>query len=157
MLLSGFAYKYKCGGCSSTYYDNAKCYFIVQIAEHLEISHLTGKKVKIDNTNPGIHLILQLRSMLHSKVSILIRKRNGFKLEIMQNRLITHDNPALKEKDSWLPLGLFWCNISGYHMIYCHIIWCPSVRLWVYNCRLFSFQYFVTNFSIWSKAGCISI
>ena len=100
MLLSGFAYKYKCGGCSSTYYDNAKCYFIVQIAEHLEISHLTGKKVKIDNTNPGIHFILQLRSMLHSKVSILIRKRNGFKLEIMQNRLITHDNPALKEEDS---------------------------------------------------------
>ena len=157
MLLSGFAYKYKCGGCSSTYYDNAKCYFIVQIAEHLEISHLTGKKVKIDNTNPGIHFILQLRSMLHSKVSILIRKRNGFKLEIMQNRLITHDNPALKEEDSWLPLGLFWCNISGYHMIYCHIIWCPSVRLWVYNCRLFSFQYFVTNCSIWSKAECISI
>ena len=157
MLLSGFAYKYKCGGCSSTYYDNAKCYFIVQIAEHLEISHLTGKKVKIDNTNPGIHFILQLRSMLHSKVSILIRKRNGFKLEIMQNRLITHDNPALKEEDSWLPLGLFWCNISGYHMIYCHIIWCPSVRLWVYNCRLFSFQYFVMNFSIWSKAECISI
>ena len=157
MLFSGFAYKYKCGGCSAFYYDNTKCHSIVQIVERLDVSHLTWKKVKIGNTNPRLPLILQLRSMLHSNFSILIRKCNEFKLEIMQNRLITRDNPALKEEDSWLPLGLFWCNISGYHMISCYIIWFPSVPLSVYKCRLFSFQYFVTNFSIWSKAECISI
>ena len=49
MLLSGLAYKYKCGGCNATYNGKTKRHFKVRICEHLGISHLTGKKVKIDN------------------------------------------------------------------------------------------------------------
>ena len=49
MLLSGLLYKYKCGGCNASYYGKTKRHFKVQICEHLGISHLTGKKVKIDN------------------------------------------------------------------------------------------------------------
>ena len=47
-LLTIFVYEHKCGGCSATYNGEIKRYFKVHICEHLEISHLTGKKVKID-------------------------------------------------------------------------------------------------------------
>ena len=49
MLISGHDYKYKCDGCNATYYGKTKRYFKVIIFEHLRISHLTEKKVKIDN------------------------------------------------------------------------------------------------------------
>ena len=48
LLLSGLVYKYKCGGCNATYYGKSKHHFKVRICEHLGISHLTGKKMKID-------------------------------------------------------------------------------------------------------------
>ena len=46
MLLSGLVVKYKCRGCNATYYGKTKHHFKVEICEHLDISHLTGKKVK---------------------------------------------------------------------------------------------------------------
>ena len=49
MLLSGLVYQYKFGGSNVTYYGMTKRHFKVQICEHLGISHLTEKKVKIDN------------------------------------------------------------------------------------------------------------
>ena len=49
ILLSEFFYKYKCGGCNATYYWKTKHRFKVHICEHLGISHLTGKIVKIDS------------------------------------------------------------------------------------------------------------
>ena len=50
MLLLGLVYKYKCGGGNATYYRKTKCNFKVRSFEQLEISHLTGRKVKIDNS-----------------------------------------------------------------------------------------------------------
>ena len=49
MLPSDVVYKYKRGGCNATYNGETKLDFNVRICEHLDISHLTGKKVKIDN------------------------------------------------------------------------------------------------------------
>ena len=49
MLLSGLVCKYECGGCSATCYGKTKHQFKIRICEYLGISHLTGKKVKIDN------------------------------------------------------------------------------------------------------------
>ena len=48
-LFTGLAYKYKCGGCNAIYYGKTKRHFKVRICEHLGISHLTEKKIKIDN------------------------------------------------------------------------------------------------------------
>ena len=48
MLLSGLAYKHKCGGCNATYYGKTKRHDKVRICERLGTSHLSGKKAKID-------------------------------------------------------------------------------------------------------------
>ena len=44
MLLSGFVYQYKCGGCNATYYGKTKRHFKVRVCEHLGISHLTKSR-----------------------------------------------------------------------------------------------------------------
>ena len=91
MLLSGFAYKYKCGGCSATYYGKTKHHFKVRICEHLGISHLTGKKVKMDNNNLTAiqeYLLCCNYSPSFEDFSILTRESNDFKLKIMESILI---------------------------------------------------------------------
>ena len=151
MLLSGLVYKYKCGGCNATYYGKTKHHFKVWICEHLGISHLTGKKVKIDNNKLMAfqeHLLCCNCSLSYENFSILTRKSNYFKLKIMESPLIACDKPCLNKADSSLHLELFW-------HIY-HIIWCPSITLCICNCRIFSFQY-CYNFCILSKTECMII
>ena len=77
MLLSGFVYKCKCGGCNATYYCKTKLHFEVRISEHLGISNLTGKKVKIDNkklTAIQEHLLCCSYSPTFEGFSILTRE-----------------------------------------------------------------------------------
>ena len=64
ILFSGLVYKRKCGGCNATYYSKTKRHFKVRIWEHLGISYLNGKKVKIDNIELRTLLMLQLLSIL---------------------------------------------------------------------------------------------
>ena len=46
LLRSGIVYKFQCGSCSATYYGKTKRHFKVRMCKHLEISTLTGKRVK---------------------------------------------------------------------------------------------------------------
>ena len=110
MLLSGLLYKCKCGGCNATYYGKAKPHFNVRICEHLGISHLTKKKVKIDyNKLMAIqeHLLCCNYSQSFEDFSILTSESNDFKLKIMENLLIKRDTPILNKADFSLPLELF--------------------------------------------------
>ena len=53
-----------------------------------------------------------------------------------------------------IPLYLssyFNIHISDHHMVFYHIIWCPSTPFCVYNCRLFSFYYHVASFVFCQK------
>ena len=110
MLLSGLAYKYKCGGCSVTYYGKTKRQFKVRICEHLGISHLTGKKVKIDNNKlmaiQEHHLCCKYFPS-YEDFPILTRESNDFKLKIMESLLIARDKPCLNKADSSSSLELF--------------------------------------------------
>ena len=102
MLLSGLVYKYKCG--------NTKHHFKVRICEYLGISHLTGKKVKIDNNKRTAiqdHLLCCNHSPSFEDYSVLARESNDFKLKIMESLLIARDKPVLNKADSSLPLELF--------------------------------------------------
>ena len=110
MLLSGLVYSYKCGACNASYYGTTKHHFKVRICEHLDISHLTGKKVKIDNNKLMAiqeHLLCCNYSPSFEDFSILTRESNDFKLKIMESLLIARDKPILNKADSSLPLELF--------------------------------------------------
>ena len=151
MLLSGLVYKYKCYGCNATYYDKTKRYFKVRICEHLGISHLTGKKVKIYNnrlTAIQEHLLCCNYSRSYKDFSILIRESNDFKSKIMESLLIARDKLCLKKADSSIPLELFWYNISGYsitsydvHLSHCAY---TNIVCSVFNILL-RFLYFIKN------------
>ena len=113
ILLSGLAYKYKCGDFNATYYGKTKRHFKVQICEHLGISHLTGKKVKIDKNKLMAvqeHLLCCNYSPSFEDISILTRESNDFKVKIMENLFIAIDKPVLNKADSSLPLELFKYN-----------------------------------------------
>ena len=116
--------------------------------------YLTGKKVKTDNNKlTAIQEYLLCCNYFPSfeDFSILTRESNDFKLKIMDSLQIARDKPILNKADFSLPLELFWYSISGYHMMFYHIIWCPSVPLCVSSCRLFSFHYYVTSFVFYQK------
>ena len=49
VLRSGIVYKFQCSSCNTTYYGKTKRHFKVRMCEHLEISALTGKRVKGDD------------------------------------------------------------------------------------------------------------
>ena len=58
-LRSGIVYKFQCGSCNATYYGKTKRHFKVRMCEHLEISALTGKRVKgVDDSAFKEHLLL---------------------------------------------------------------------------------------------------
>ena len=110
MLLWRLVYQYNCGGGNGTYYGKTRCHFKVRICEHLAISHLTEKKVKIDNnklTAIQEHLLCCNFSPSFEDFSILIRESNEFKLKIMKSLLIARDKPILNKVDSSLPLAVF--------------------------------------------------
>ena len=153
MLLSGLVYRCKCGCCNATYYGKNKRHFKVRICEHLGISHLTGKKVNIDNnklTAIQEHLLCCNYSPSFEDFFILTRESNDFKLKIMESLLIELDKPILNKGDSSLPLELFQYN-SGYYTMFYHIILCASIPSCVYNCRLCSSCYYVTSFVFYQK------
>ena len=84
--------------------------FKVRICEHVGISHLTGKKVKIDKnklTAIQEHHFCFNYSPSFEVFSILTRESNDFKLKIMENLLIARDKSVLNKADSSLPLELF--------------------------------------------------
>ena len=79
--------------------------------EHLGISHLTKKKVKIDSNKLRViqeHLLRCNYSLSFEYFPILTRESNDFKLKIMESLLIAHDKPhdKLNKADSSLPLEL---------------------------------------------------
>ena len=110
LVHSGLVYKYKCGGCNATYYGKTKRHFKVRICEHVSISHLTRKKVKIDSnklTAIQEHLLCCNYSPSFEDFSILTRESNNFKLKIMESLPIARGKPVLNKADSSLPLELF--------------------------------------------------
>ena len=128
MLLSGFVYKYRCGGWNAIYFGKTKCHFKVRICEylafHISLWRLTAK-VKIDSKKLRAiqerHLCCNYSPSFEG-FSILTRESNHFTLKLVESLLIARDKPALNKADSSLPFEFFWYNISGYNMIFYHMM-----------------------------------
>ena len=159
ILFSGLVYKRKCGGCNATYYSKTKRHFKVRIWEHLGISYLNGKKVKIDNielTTIQEHFLCCNYSPSFEDFSVLTKESNYFRLEIMGSvpRLTVRDKPD--KTDYSLSFELFDNNNNGYHLMF-YLIFSYDIPSCLCNFRLFSFRYYVINFTFLSKAECMSI
>ena len=90
--------------------SKTKRHFKVRVCEHLGISPLTGKEVRIDNNKLRAiqeHLLCCNYSPSYEDSSILTRESNDFKLKIVENLLIARNKPCLKKADSSLSLELF--------------------------------------------------
>ena len=72
----------------------------------------------------------------------------------MEGLPIASDSALLNKVSTPLPLDLFSRQRLSYHVILLHM---PIYPLCLYNCSLFSFQYYATNFTILSKIKCMSI
>ena len=108
---------------TSPIYGETKCHFKVPICEHLGISHLTWKKVKIDNKKLAVnqeHLLGCNYSPSFEDFSILVRKSKDFKLKIMEILQIARDQPVLNKVDTSLPSELLRYNISRYFDVLSH-------------------------------------
>jgi len=109
MLRSGIVYKFECGGCNATYYGKTKRHLKVRMSEHLGISHLTGKKVKISNQPTAVfeHSLFCDSSPSFENFTILTSEVNDFKLTLMESLLINRDKPLLNKTIKSMPLELF--------------------------------------------------
>ena len=57
-LTSNVVNRFQCGLCNESYYDECVRQFNVRIGQHIGISPLTKKKVKLKDSAVGNHLIL---------------------------------------------------------------------------------------------------
>ena len=78
------------------------------MCEHLEISALTGKRVKDDDDSVAKeHLLFCHHTPDSEDFSILATNNNDFKVTVMESLLINRDHPPLNENKQSLPLELF--------------------------------------------------
>ena len=85
-----------------------KRHFQVRICEHMEISALTGKRVK-DDDDAAIkeHLLFCNHTPDFKDFSILASNNNDFKVTSMECLLINRDHPTLNKNKQSLPFELF--------------------------------------------------
>ena len=78
------------------------------MCEHLEISAVTGKRVKGDEDSAiKEHLLFYNYTLDFEDFSILATNNNDFKATLMESLLINTDHPPLNKNKHYLPLELF--------------------------------------------------
>ena len=78
------------------------------MCEHLGIFTLTGKRVRgDDNSTIKEHLLFCNHTVDFEDFSILVAKKNDFKVTLMESLLINRDHPPLNKNKQSLPLELF--------------------------------------------------
>ena len=79
----------------------------VRIGEHIDISPLTRKQVKIKNSSVVDHLLLCNHSASYGNFSILTSENKAFLLELNESLSIMRDKRSLNRNITSVPLYLF--------------------------------------------------
>ena len=107
-LCSGIVYKFHCGSCNATYNGKTKRHFKVRMSEHLEISALTGKRIKGDDDSAiKERLLFCNHTPDFEDFSILATKKSDFKVTLIDSLLINTDHSLLNKIKQSLPLAFF--------------------------------------------------
>ena len=97
-----------CSCCNATYHCQTERHFFVRASEHLGITPLTGKFVKMPKKSTIFdHMLLDGHKASFDNFSIPLKQSNPFKLQLKESLLISHDKPILKKNTYSFPLELF--------------------------------------------------
>ena len=107
-LLSNIVYKFTCGRCNATYYDETCRHFKVRVGEHSGISPLTNKRSKSrKSTAVKDHMLICDQPVSFDDFKVLASSNSEFHLKIKESLLIPRDQPVLNKNEASLLLHLF--------------------------------------------------
>ena len=106
-LTSGVVYEFQCGLCNESYYGECIRHLNVRTGEHIGISSLTKKKVKLKGSTISDHLFFCNHSPSFESFSVLTNENKKFLLELKESLLIMRDKPSLNRNVRSTPLYLF--------------------------------------------------
>ena len=104
----GHILNFQCGRYNASYYGETDRHLKIRLEEHIGISPLTFKKVKL-SAKSSIHdyLLFCNHDRSFDDFTILAQGTNKFLLEIKESLLIKHGKPMLNKNISSAPLFLF--------------------------------------------------
>ena len=105
-LISGLVYKFQCGLCNECYYGESIRHLDIRSGEHIGVSPLTGKKVKLSHAICDHLLHCNFLPSFHN-FSVLAYENKKYLLEIKESLLIMRDKPSLNRNINSAPLYLF--------------------------------------------------
>ena len=86
-------YNFTCSCCNAAYYGQSERQFFVRASEHLGMTHLTGKNLKMSAIFD--HILLKGHDASFEDFAILLKGKHKFKLHLKESLLIKRDKPEL--------------------------------------------------------------
>ena len=97
-----------CSCCNATYCGQTQRHIFVRACEHMAITPLTGKPVKISKKSSIFDdMLFEGHKSSFDNFSILLKENNGLKLQLKELLLISRDKPVLNKNIYSFPLELF--------------------------------------------------
>ena len=81
--------------CKATYYGQTQRHFFVRASEHLGISPLTGKFVKMPKKSGISDMLLDGHKASFDNFLLLLEENNTFNLQLKESLLMSHDKRIL--------------------------------------------------------------
>ena len=106
-VMSNVVYGYKCGGCNAIYYGQTTRHLKIRSAEHIGVSALTGKPIKIQRGAISDHHSTCTHKPSFDDFRVLSGGGSEYLLKVKESLFIMKDNPPLNRMISSEPLYLF--------------------------------------------------
>ena len=108
ILTSGVVYKFHCGLYNESYYGECVRHLAVRSGEHIDISHVTNKRIKPAKDSAVCHHLLNCNySPTFEDFSVLRQENKKYLLELKESRFTMRDIPSMNQNIRSTPLHLF--------------------------------------------------